>query len=351
MVGLPGFRFDYTPNPSHLTRRERRRPGANLPKPSEVFFNSGEIAVTDFLSIQARNLFNPGTIAADIRGRVRISATNGLADLSRGAIHVGDLPLPFCSSPTNFVSGPFFFFGDPTVRYDYLSSGVSGSVGTNRFPLPIDQVTLGTNFSPNFLPPFPRPPFSEFRQTLGTNLFTNFLTTVESCGQFDAFVFAQTNILSTTIPGLFRTNREVRVVFVPTNGLSTNVSVRIGFPTNGFGFFGGALAPIVEFQAAFFDVIQQRQTTNFITFRDDGASIFRGHDCQLDSSPGSNTPFNTGLFYSTNYVTNLVDYFYTVASAQVGTTNSIYFTNAPVTPRSPANTMNSASELMSVTWP
>ncbi len=320
MLGLPGFRLNYTPNPDHLTRRERRKRGATLPRPSQVVYNDGEITVADSLQIHARNLYNPGLLAGDVRARIRINVTNGLADLSRGAIHVGDLPLPFCSSPTNFVSGPFFFsFGDPTVRYDYLSSGVSGSVGTNRFPLPIDQLTLGTNFFPNFLPPFPRPPFSEFRQFIGTNLFTNILTTVNSCGEFDAFVFTRTNIIALT-PALFLTNREVSVVFVPTNGFSTNVSVRIGFPTND--------SPIVEFRAPYFDVIGQRHETDIVTFRDDGASIFRGHDCQLDNVPGPNTPFNTGLFYSTNYVTNLVDYFYTVASAQVGTTNSIYFTNS-----------------------
>lgn len=331
MVGLPGFKFEMLPERSHLTAAQRRRRGATLPKPSAVFYNDGEITVSDYLLVHASHLQSPGLFAGDIRSRMRFNVTNGLADFSRGAVHVGDLPQPLCTTVSNFIFGPFFFGLDPTVSYAYLDSGTSGSVGTNRSPLFLPTVTQSNFFfGALFAPPNPRPPFSEFRQFVGTNFVTNTLFTLQSCGSYDAFVHLQTNVtfFATNIFGtnFFVRDRTVNVVFVPTNGLSTNVTIGIAFPTNGL-----TDAPIVEFRSAYFDVIEQRQTTNFVTFRDDGASIFRGHDCEFDQFAPPNAPFSANLFYDPRFETNFVDYFYTVAQAQVGETNSIFFTNTTTT--------------------
>lgn len=332
MVGLPGFRFDNTPNPAHLTQRERLKRGANLPKPSEVFYNDGEIVVSESLKIHARNVINPGLISGDTRSRINILATNGLADLSRGAIQTGDLPIPTCVSPNNFFFGPFFFgqfffsplfFGlDPAVSYQYFSSGISGSLGTNRFPLQLPSLnSTGSFFGASFVPPNPNPPSSEYRQSRAifpgfptTNVVTNVLTSLQNCGLYDAYLHITTNLFG----------RDISVVFVPTNGLSTNVSVQVRFPTNSFF----SPTPIVEFGAAEFDVIQQANVTNYVTFRDDGGSIFRGRDCDFLVSDLPNAPLTTDLYYNDNFRTNTAQYNYTVASALVGTTNSVYYTNA-----------------------
>jgi len=344
MVGLPGFRFNYTPNPAHLTAAQRRRRGANLPQPSEVFFNNSQITASREIEISARNIFQHGLLAGDSLARIRLYATNGSADLSGSAIHTGDLPIPSCISASNFIAGPFLFGIDPAVSYIYLSSGLSGFVDTNRSPLLLPSLA-GANFAlPN---PFPPPAqyvqtFALFPGAPATNVVTNILTSLQSCGPYDAFLHLQTNFtFATNGFGQVTTNstRDVNVVFVPTNGLSTNITIAVAFPTNAFG----TLAPIVEFRGTDFDVIRQTLVTNFVTFRNDGSTIFRGHDCEFDISDPPNAPYVGDLFYSTAFETNIADYTYTVAYAQVGNTNSIYFTNAAsqflVTPelgRSPA---------------
>ena len=332
MLGLPGFRFEYLPHRAHLTPRQRRRPGANLPQPSILFYNDGEITVAQSLLVHADNIINPGILAGDVRARIRINATNGLADLSRGAIHAGDLPLPACVSPSNFIFGPFFFGLDPQVNYRYLDSGISGFVNTNRSPLQLDSLAVsftnifGTNVVfGSFVPPNPVAPSAQYRLVSSvfpgapaTNFTTNVQFGVQGCGSYDAFVHVSTNFFG----------RDISVVFVPTNGFDTNVSVAVAFPTNSFGFpFFFTDTPIVEFRATEFDVIQQKVVTNFLTFRNDGASIFRGHDCEFDLSDPPNAPFTADLFYNTSFQTNSAQYNYTVAYAQVGNTNSFYFTN------------------------
>ena len=332
MVGLPGFKFERLPNPAHMTTRERRRRGALLPKPSAVFYNDGEIVASDVLNVHAQNIISPGLLAGDVRARIRINATNGLADLSRGAVHTGDLPQPACVTPSNFIFGPFFFGLDPQVLYSYFDSGISGFVNTNRAPLQLDSLAVsftnifGTNvLFGSFVPPNPVAPFAQYRQSTSvfpgapaTNFTTNVQFGVQGCGSYDAFVHVSTNFFG----------RDISVVFVPTNGFDTNVSVAVAFPTNNFGFpFFFTAEPIVEFRSAEFDVIQQKVATNYLTFRNDGASIFRGHDCEFDVSDPPNAPFATDLFYNTSFETNFAQYNYTVAFAQIGNTNSFYFTN------------------------
>ena len=326
MIGQPGFRLDYTPNPLHLTSSQRKKKGGLSPQAAQVFENSGEISVANTLTIHAKKLINSGIISADVNARVRFLGDAGLVDLSRGAVRVGDLEQPDCVSGSNFFFGPFFFFGgDPAVNYSYLSSGTGGFVNTNRTPLFLPS--LGTSaFTPSFTVPAPQIPFSQYVLLQGlfpgapvTNRVTNILTALVSCGDYESFVNIRTNALG----------REISVVLVPTNGSSANVSVAVAFPTNSsFFFFGND--PIVEFRASTPDVITQLPKTTYITFRDGGQNIFRGHDCEFDLSDPPNAALTSDLFYNTNFVTNLVyDYAYTVAQAHVGNTNLYSFTNQP----------------------
>jgi hypothetical protein len=321
MVGIPGFRFNYTANPAHLTRRQTRQRGAFLPKPSIVFDNSGEIVVTDVLDIRAQRIVNSGLLSGDINSRIRLHGDKGVIDMSRGAVRIGDLPQPDCTSISNFIFGPFFFGIDPAVNFRYLDSGTSGFVDTNRSPLFLPSLVS------TFAAPNPLIPSSQYRlfQSIfpgapATNAVTNILFSLLSCGSHDAFVHVRTNFIGTNITG-----RDIRVVFVPTNGFGEDVSVGVSFPTNNFFFF--ADDPIVEFRAGFNDVITQQPATNYVTVRNGGQTIFRAHDCEFETGEPANTPLTPDLFYTTAFVTNFADYTYTVAEAQVGNTNSFFFTN------------------------
>jgi len=342
MLGLPGFRYENTPNPAHMTTAQRRKKGALLSKPSQIFYNDGEITVSDSLRIDADHIISPGVLAGDFDSRFRIFSRHGLADLTRAAVRVGGLPPPDCTSVSNILFGPFFFLTDPQVIEDYnlVNFGISGVVLSNRLhiPVPLFLPNLGLDFAP----PNPFPPSAEYAASIAifpgvnTNLIvTNIQSTLRSCGQYDAFVHVQTNAFVLT--NIFGTNfvsafgRDISVVLVPTNGYSTNVSVDVRFPTNTFGF--GLIfsdLPIVQFSAPYFDVIEQQQKTNFLTFENDGDSIFRAHDCNFDLAEAANAAYTADLFYSTNFATNRANYTYTVASLHVGNTNSVYFTNNPL---------------------
>lgn len=331
MIGLPGFNFENTPNPAHMTSAQRRRRGALLTKPSALFENTGEISVSDWLRINANHIVNPGVLSGDINARFKIFANNGFADLSRGAVRIGDLPQPDCSSVSNLFFGFFFFNNDPEVieDYNFINFGISGVVLSNALHTPVPLFL--PNLALQFAPPNPVPPPAEYAVSvavfpggLATNRQTNVQFSLNSCGLYDSFVHVRTNFAGTNVLG-----RDVSVVFVPTNGLSTNISLGVAFPTNGFnGFFFGT-APIVEFRADTFDVIEQRHKTNFLTFRDDGNTVFRAHDCEFDVSDPANATLTPDLFYTTSFETNAVNYNYTVANLHIGNTNSFYFTNNP----------------------
>ena len=170
MIGQPGFRLDYTPNPAHLTSAQRRKRGGLSPQAALVFDNSGEISVASTLTIHAKKLINSGIISGDVNARLRFFGDAGLVDLSRGAVRVGDLEQADCVSGSNFFFGPFFFFGgDPAVNYSYISSGTGGFVNTNRTPLFLPSLgSPGTNAgAPRFMPPAPVIPFAQYVQLQG----------------------------------------------------------------------------------------------------------------------------------------------------------------------------------------
>ena len=330
MVGLPGFRLDYTPNPAHMTSKQRRKRGALSPQAAFAFDNSGEISVSDTLTINAKTIVNSGVLSGDLAARLRLIGGAGFINLSRGAINVGALPVADCVSGSNLFFGFFGFNADPAVSYRYTSTGTSGFVNTNRTQLDLPSLTnsLFSVTGPYFVPPSPLIPPSQYvlRQSLfpgapATNVVTNILTTLANCGLYGTFVHVQTNFSGATPSG-----RNITVVFVPTNGFSENVSVGVAFPTNN-QFATLPDDPIVEFRVASSDVITQQPRTSFITFRNAGQTIFRGHDCEFDLADQPNALYAPDIFYNTNFVTNAVNYTYTVVQAHVGDTNSFYYTN------------------------
>lgn len=329
MIGQPGFRLDYTPNPAHLTPAQRKKKGALSPQASLIFDNSGEISVSSALTINAKHLINSGIISGDTDARLRFLGGSTLMDLSRGAVRVGDLPQDDCISGSNFFFGPFAFFGDPAVNYRYLDFGNSGFINTNRTPLILSTLVSNT-VAPRLAPPSALIPPSQYRlfQSLfpgapATNVVTNIVADLANCGAYESFVNVRTNFLGTNVLG-----RNITVVLVPTNGFSANVSVGVAFPTNNNFFFLGN-DPIVEFRVPTLDVITQQPKASFITFRDAGQIIFRGHDCEFDIADAPNAAFTPDIFFTPNFVTNSVNYTYTVAQAHVGNTNLSTFTNSP----------------------
>ena len=376
IVGAPGFHFNNIPDVSRLPARLRRRPGANLPKPSVAFYNAGEIDVFSSLTsvdptlliisidsspsllINAATVDNAGSLNGDFNSRFLILATNGLADLSRGSIRIGDV-IPECSSG--------FALFDPKIRINYqlpvligtnfnddYRVGFNGVVvnpnannfnyftGTNGTLLRLD--TLGLSFtnitftniffpSGNFALPNPTPPPHQvirFLPVIPTTIngpttrpFTNLVTALRNCGDYDAFMHVQSNFFG----------RDITVVFVPTNNFpSTNMAVDVRFLSS-FGFGGGA---IVEWQNNYFDVIEQQERTNYITFLDQGfgfpsgssPSIFQGRLCDpLFFTEPANTPFTPTVFYNTGFQTNFVRYVYNPLSVDIGNTNAPFFTN------------------------
>ncbi len=316
MLGLPGFDFQYVPNRVHLTQAQRLRRGANLPQPSRLFFNDGQITVSDYLSIRAVNIVNPGALIGDLRARVNLTTTNGLADLSRGAFRVGELPLPECST-----GGGFFF--DPQLRNIYASIGTNGSVNSNQFWAPFTLSSLGNSFTPigSAPPPFQRIQINAiYPGAPATNRSTNLIFGLTNCGDYGSFVHVVTNL--TTVGLIQVTNLNVNMVFVPTNGFTEGTTVDVGFP------FGGLAAPVVQFRTPDFDVIGQKSLTNFLNFTDsgNGARIYRGRDCFFDTYQKSNTPYAPGLFHDFRFETNRL-YTYSASLNQIGNTNSFYHTN------------------------
>ena len=323
MVGLPGFNFEYVPNPAHLTTAQRRRRGANLPQPSTTFFSDGQISASDVLNINAKEIVNRGLLLGDLRSRIRIHATNGVANLSGAGIRAGELPLPTC-----ITAGGFVF--DPLVRSIYFAFGTNGSVNSNQFWQPFFLPTLGFNLQPPSSAP---PPFQRILINavvpggLATNRSTNLIFGLQHCGDYGSFVHVVTNITTVFAGGGLRdvTNLSVRMVFVPTNGFNENASVQVRFQTN-FFFGGNAL---VEFRTPEFDVIEQRVITNYVTVAQSGLSVslFRGRDCAFDTYSEANAPYDPALFFDGRFVTNRADYLYTAQLEEVGNTNSFYYTN------------------------
>lgn len=342
MVGVPGFRFETLPDVRRLPPRLRRRPGANLPKPAAAFVNHGDILVSGMLFIHSTNVISPGRLEGDLGSRITVHATNGVADLSRGAIRVGRVTSQFAPPPG------FFFNLDPELVTLYAATGTNGFYNRSNLPplfLPtaFTPVIFGTNFT-NFASAQPRPPFYEalVNPTVSgqpvTTRITNFLSSVPTCGG-DYAAFAQV-----TDFGFFG-GRNVTVAFVETNSfIETNVSIDVRFLG---GFFGSSIA--VQYSSPEFDIIEQQVRTNVVTLVDSGfispmpppTNVFsffpspfnyqfvRGRVPGFELGSPGNTNFTPALFYDQNFQTDSVAYAYSTISWQIGPTNLSLF-NAPV---------------------
>lgn len=387
MSGTPGYRFEYDSDGRQLLGRNGRRVRRNsqhLERPSSTFNNDGTISVgslnligtfssfasTPLLFINATNVLNHGRLNGTETANVILLATNGGADLSRSGIRVGPAidPLTITCDTTPFGSN---YFLDPKVTELYWGAGRNNDLGTNGalLNLPSLLVTRPTNiFSTNifrsgldFSLPNPSTPFHQVisRSTFSRSLFTNlvslpggsFIFGGGCSGEYEAHVF--TSLVNAT-------GMAVNVVFVPTNSLiaPSNLFIDVRFDQFNAGNFGSVPAAVIEFRSVDFDIVEERLTTNYVTFVDTTGSetnvflarpfatvgttgtttantrrpstynLFPGRYCSFDFLEPANTPFDQNLFYNPNFATNRVSTIYAAYSAQIGQTNSSAFTGA-----------------------
>jgi hypothetical protein len=331
MVGVPGFRFETLIDVRRLTPRQRRKRGATLPKPAAAFVNSGDITVNGLLYVHSTNIMSSGLLEGDLGSRITLYATNGSADLTRGAIRIGRIESAFAPSP-------FFFFNlDPELTTLYAATGTNGVY--NR-----------TNGTPLFLPTaFSSPPAVPLHEVLVnptlsgfpvTQRITNFISFLQSCG-FTHSSFAEVRDFGVG-------GRSVTLAFVETNSfIETNMSVDVRFLNSFFSTNISTLNPTiaVEFRSTEFDIIEQQFRTNYLTLLDDGFispmppptnafSIFptpgnyavvRGRVAGFDLGSPGNTNFTQNLLYDPSFRTSTVTYAYSSVAYQLGPTNLSLF--------------------------
>jgi hypothetical protein len=331
MIGVPGFRFETLPDVRRLPLFQRRKRGAYLPKPAKAFVNEGDISVSAQLFIHSTNIVSSGRLEGDLGARITLYATNGLADLSSGAIREGRTTSPFAPPPF------FFFNSDPQLQTLYGATGTNGVYNrTNGTPLFLPTAFFGAT-----------PPLHEVlvNPTLSglpvTFRITNFLSSVPACsGSYSAFA-------EVTDSG-FGGGKVVSVAFVETNSfIETNISVDVRFLNS---FFGATPTIAVQYQSTEFDIIEQQVQTNVITFLDTGFispmppptnafqffpspsnyQLIRSRVAGFDFGSPGNSNFNFNFFYDQNFRTDTVTYAYSAVSLQVGPTNLSVF-NTPAT--------------------
>jgi hypothetical protein len=347
MVGVPGFRFETLVDARRLPPRLRRKPGARLPKPSAAFINSGDITVSGHLFIHSTNIVSSGHLEGDLGARITVYATNGLADLSRGALREGRTASPFAPAPF------FFFNADPELTILYGGTGTNGVYNqTNGTPLLLPSAFPFFTSSNLFTNVFSSQPLPPSHQVLVnptqsgrpvTFRITNTLSFVPACAG-DYAAFAEVRNLG------FGFGKSVSVAFVQTNSfIETNITIDVRFLNS---FFGATPTIAVQYQSTEFDIIEQQVGTNVITFVDTGSivpmppptnvfqffpspsnyQIVRGRYPGFDFGSPGNTLFSPTLFYDTNFSNPTNTYAYSAASYQIGPTNFTLFSTPVVTP-------------------
>lgn len=331
MNNLIGWQFEYDLDGK---KGRRVRANRNLQRPSDTFYNSGNISGSSFLSVNARAIANPGRLDTLEAGRILILATNGIADLSRGTLRVGPSTVPICDFPpfldeTNFTP-------NPNITDLYWGAGRNNALGTNGAVLNLTTLPGGLTL------PFPSTPAHQVRVRGSSFTNTVILPSFNGCaGLYDVFV--HTNAMSDT--GML-----VSIVFVPTNNTAepTNLAVDVRFTPIFDRNDQLVYAPIVQFHSTDFDIVEQQHVDNFVTFMDSSAAetnitlarpflttggtgntrrpstynIVRGRACNFDFAEASNSVYDPTLFYRTTYETTRVSTIYAAYSAQVGQTNS-----------------------------
>ena len=335
MIGTPGFLLNLSANGSSTN-------GNSYYMPS--FDNHGSIAASDYLDIQASNLYSPGRLSGSERAQLSLEGTN--VWLGRGVIKGGDAAefaiftngLNVFTNAVGTNAGQFSYIPDFGVSDRYWATGVNNQIATNT--LLVDLTVLATNFS---LPA----PTSFSHEAMGLRTVTPFRVTVgagSGCGTgYGAYV--HTNFISATSTN---TNVLIQVVFVATNSAkSTNIFTDVRFVpvvTNNNLFY----VPVVEFKSIGWDAVDFQQVTHS-AYLFDSAAVQAGYalnspptplktrrplnfeltrnpalGAQMPGFEGANGLLAPGLFYGPYHTSNTVNLLYAGYSAQLGQTNSQY---------------------------
>jgi hypothetical protein len=340
MLGVPGFRFETLVDVRRLSAAQRRKRGATLPKPAAAFVNNGDITVNGLLFVHSTNIMSAGRLEGDLGSRITLYATNGAADLTRGAIRIGRIQSAFAPAPG------FFFNLDPELVTLYAATGTNGVYNrTNGVPLNLPTAFL-------FPPSVPSHQVLVNPTLSGlpvTTRITNIISFLQSCGQYSSFAEVRDFGVGA---------RSVTLAFVETNSfIESNMTVDVRFISPFFSTNINitnllTLNPTiaVEFRSTEFDIIEQQFQTNVITLLDSGFispmppptnafsifptpfnySVIRGRVAGFDFGSPGNTNFTPSLLYDTSFATTDVTYAYSSVQYQLGPTNLSLFT--PVTP-------------------
>jgi hypothetical protein len=377
MSSTLGFLFEQDRDGTSLAKKKRKRRSVRNSEELQVssahFQNDGQITAgglqttfgTVFLSsanpivgVSATNIQMQGRIDGDELTFVRMNAPAS-ADLSRGGIRVAESVVPAC----DFFFVSTNFTPTPGITELYWGAGRNNNLGTNGQAFFLSTLPSQFSLSTGL---FTGTPFSGSHQVIQRStfgsLFTNFasLSPFNSCaGDFRAFVHTNADFGNPT-------SQFVTVVFVATNNfLSTNLDVAVRFVLSS-GDIGSFYAPVVEFRTIDYDLVNQANVTNYVTFADasggetnitlarplgGGSSVRRptthtwikGRYCNFDTTPipgftnfffgvePANVPdYDPNIFYSPLFATNRASYLYAASRVQVGQSNSTTFLTTTV---------------------
>ena len=342
MIGTPGFLFNLSTTGSTTN-------GNNFYMPS--FNNQGSIASSDYLDIQASNLYSPGRLTGSERAQMSLEGTN--VWLGRAVIKGGDAAefaiftngLNVFSNVVNLStngggtnSGQFTYVQDVGVADRYWGTGVNNQSATNTGV--IDLTALSALFSL----PFPSSFSHEVSAPRTVTPFRVLVGASNGCGSGYA-AYVHTNLISANSTN---TNVLIQVVFVATNSqLSTNIFTDVRFVpvvTNNSLLY----VPIVEFKSIAWDSVDFQQVPHSAYLLDWAAvqgayalnsppAPLRTHrplnfeltrnpalGAQLPGFDAANGTLTPDLFYSRYHTSNTVNLLYAGYSAQIGQTNSQY---------------------------
>jgi hypothetical protein len=351
MTGTPGYQFEL--NPDGRRRRGVRANSRSLQQPSSMFYNDGDISVGTTLFVNATNIFSPGGLEGSESANITLLATNGFADVSRSGIRTGTAIGPLAICDTLPFSTNYFL--DPNISEIYWGVGRNNRLGTNGTAINLPQINFG---SVNFNLPNPRTPVHEVLTRSFGRLGTNTVSLPGGSiffgggcsGNYDAYM--HTNFMNAT-------SILVNIVFVPTNSLleSSNLFVDVRFAPDSGSSGDLVYDPVIEFRSVDFDIVRQRDLTNYVTLIDAAATattniplarpfvtttvgsggsrntrrpanynFIRGRYCSFDFAAAPNGTYDPTIFYGPNFQTNVANTFYAAYSAQVGITNTAQFT-------------------------
>ncbi len=262
MTGSPGFLFENdTSGKSTIGRKGNAVANSQyIQLPSANFVNDGRVSATTLLRVNATNIINPGRLDGSETANISLLAEHGTADFTRGGIRVG--AATGVSTPCSTYTVSSNYIADATITDQYWGAGRNNHVDTNGTVVNLPQLTNQFSFaSGNFTLPFPTTPQHQVIQRSGSFSFTNLISLFGSCASgYNAYVHTNANGL---------TGMVYNIVFAPTNSIlaPSNLDVAVRF-ASASGPAGVAYAPVVEFRSVDFDIVDQRFTTNYITFVD-----------------------------------------------------------------------------------